>query len=190
MKKDQIVILEDRGLISISGNDAKDFLQNIITNDINKVSIHNSIFAALLSPQGKYLFEFFIVYSEKGYLLDCPENSTKDLIENLSKYKLRSKVEINDISNEFVVGVISDEKFKNLQEKMSQMKIRYTIEKVQFFRSKTKKLGARILSNLDKLYLTIKKLDFKIIDISNYYETAHKLGIPGGLIKLKINCSV
>ena len=88
MKKDQIIILKDRGLISISGNDAKDFLQNIITNDINKVTSHNSIFAALLSPQGKYLFEFFIVYSEKGYLLDCPENSTKDLIENLSKYKL------------------------------------------------------------------------------------------------------
>ena len=122
MKKDQIVILEDRGLISISGNDAKDFLQNIITNDINKVSIHNSIFAALLSPQGKYLFEFFIAYSERGYLLDCAENSTKGLIENLSKYKLRSKVEINDLSNEFVVGVINYEKFKDLQKKMSSNK--------------------------------------------------------------------
>ena len=60
MKKDQVVILEKRGVILVSGEDAKDFLQNIITNDINKVSYKNSVFAALLTPQGKYLNEFFI----------------------------------------------------------------------------------------------------------------------------------
>ena len=53
MEKDQIIILENRGLISITGEDAKEFLQNIITNDINKVSESSSIFSALLSPQGK-----------------------------------------------------------------------------------------------------------------------------------------
>ena len=63
MEKDQIVILEDRGLISVSGKDTKEYLQNIITNDIDKVSENNSIFSALLSPQGKYLFEFFIIKS-------------------------------------------------------------------------------------------------------------------------------
>ena len=66
MKKDQVIILEKRGIILISGNDAKDFLQNIITNDINKVSKENSIFAALLTPQGKYLNDFFIVLSHRG----------------------------------------------------------------------------------------------------------------------------
>ena len=63
MEKDQIVILKDRGLISISGDDAKKFLQNIITNDIKKVSENNTIFSALLTPQGKYLNEFFIIKS-------------------------------------------------------------------------------------------------------------------------------
>ena len=87
MKKDQVVILEKRGVILVSGEDAKDFLQNIITNDINKVSYKNSIFAALLTPQGKYLNEFFIIQSNKGYLLDCSENSTSELIKDLSKYK-------------------------------------------------------------------------------------------------------
>ena len=48
MKKDQVVILEKRGVILVSGEDAKDFLQNLITNDINKVSYKNSVFAALL----------------------------------------------------------------------------------------------------------------------------------------------
>ena len=54
MKKDQIILLEDRGLISINGEDVKSFLQNIITNDIDKVSLSNSIFSALFTPQGKY----------------------------------------------------------------------------------------------------------------------------------------
>jgi len=85
MKKDQIVILEKRGSILISGDEASDFLQNIITNDIKKVSDENSIFAALLTPQGKYLNEFFIIKHENGYLIDCSENSTTEVIKNLSK---------------------------------------------------------------------------------------------------------
>ena len=67
MEKDQIIILEDRGLISISGNDKEEFLQNIITNDIKKVNSGNSIFSAILSPQGKYLFEFFITLSNNEF---------------------------------------------------------------------------------------------------------------------------
>ena len=96
MEKDQIIILQNRGLISVTGNDAKEYLQNIITNDINKVSKSNSIFAALLSPQGKYLFDFFITKGDEGYLLECDRNSLKELINNLSKYKIRSKVDIKD----------------------------------------------------------------------------------------------
>ena len=74
MEKDQIIILKNRGLISVSGEDAKDYLQNIITNDINKVSKSSSVFSALLSPQGKYLFDFFVIKNDEGYLLDCDGN--------------------------------------------------------------------------------------------------------------------
>ena len=63
MEKDQIILLENRGLVLISGEDAKNFLQNIITNDIDKVSLSSSIFSALFTPQGKYLFEFFLIQS-------------------------------------------------------------------------------------------------------------------------------
>ena len=69
MEKDKIIILEDRGLISISGEDTKDFLQNIITNNIEKVDSANSIFSALFTPQGKYLHEFFLIKSSNGYNL-------------------------------------------------------------------------------------------------------------------------
>ena len=67
MEKNQIIILEDRGLIQAEGIDAKEFLQNIITNDIDKVDEWNSIFSAIFTPQGKYLYEFFIIKNKDGY---------------------------------------------------------------------------------------------------------------------------
>ena len=179
MKKDQVVILENRDTILISGVDASDFLQNIITNDINKVSKHNSIFAALLTPQGKYFFEFFIIKRKDGFLLDCSEGSARELMENLSKYKLRSKVKIEDVSSNFVVGAISVENFEDLldKKKLDGNTIYYRDTPI-FLDPRNKQLGARIISNLDKLYLTIKKLNLKIIDSKEYYFQAHTLGIP------------
>ncbi len=184
MKKDQVVILENRDTILISGVDASDFLQNIITNDINKVSKHNSIFAALLTPQGKYFFEFFIIKREDGFLLDCSEGSARELMENLSKYRLRSKVKIEDVSSNFVVGAISVENFEDLldKKKLDGNTIYYRDTPI-FLDPRNKQLGARIISNLDKLYLTIKRLNLKIIDSKEYYFQAHTLGIPEKGIK-------
>jgi folate-binding protein YgfZ len=187
MKKDEIIILEDRGLISISGDDAKEFLQNIITNDIEKVDEDNSIFSALLSPQGKYLYEFFIISFDNGYFLDCGNKSKEELINHLSKYKLRSKVEINDFSTDYVVGVLSSEKFKEIQSEnnKSTNTILYR-ESPLFIDPRKKELGARILSSLEKLHLTIKKLNLKIVDSSIYFDLAHSFGLPEkGLNNLK-----
>ena len=187
MEKDQIIILENRGLISITGDDAKEYLQNIVTNDINKVSKTKSIFSALLSPQGKYLSEFFIIKSTNGYYLDCDNKTIEELMSVLVKYKLRSHVEIKDLSNQFVIGIINYDKFKEIQnfEKTKSDTIIYR-ETPIFVDSRKKQLGARILSNLEKLYLTIKKLNLKIVDIKIYHELAYQQGIPTkGLENLK-----
>ena len=179
MEKDQIILLEDRGLISITGEDTKNFLQNIITNDIEKVSFSSSIFSALFTPQGKYLFEFFLIQSKNGYLLDCDNKFTKEIINYLLKYKLRSKIEITDISTDYVIGLISSEKFLDIQE--SENKTDDTIEfrdSPLFLDPRNKNLGARILSSLEKLHLTIKKLDLKIVKPDSYFAKAHSLGIP------------
>ena len=66
MEKDQIFILKDRGVLLISGQDSKDFLQNLVTNDINKVTETQSCFSSLLTPQGKYLFDFMSVKNKDG----------------------------------------------------------------------------------------------------------------------------
>ena len=179
MEKKQIIILKNRGLVSIIGEEAKDYLQNIITNDIEKVSSDSSIFSALFTPQGKYLHEFFLIKSSNGFFLDCDSSSTKDLIEHLSKYKLRSKVEIKDLSSEYVVGIISLEKFEEMQssERNSSSTILYRNCPV-FIDPRSNKLGARVLSTLEKLHLTIKKLNLKIIGNEIYINIAHQNGIP------------
>ena len=81
MGKDQIFILKDRGIIYINGKDVKEFLQNIVTNDINKVSDTSGCFASLLTPQGKYLFDFIIIRHKQGYFLDCEKNRIDQLID-------------------------------------------------------------------------------------------------------------
>ena len=179
MEKDQIILLENRGLILISGEDGKNFLQNIITNDIEKVSLSNSIFSALFTPQGKYLFEFFLIQSKNGYLLDCDNKFTNEIINYLLKYKLRSKIEILDISKDYVIGLINSEKFLEIQK--NENKTGDTIEfrgSPLFLDPRNNNLGARIVSSLEKLHLTIKKLNLKIIKPDTYFAKAHSLGIP------------
>ena len=179
MKKDQINILKDRGIISVLGKDSKEFLQNIITNDINIVNKDNSIFSGIFTPQGKYLYEFFIVKSNDGYFLDCSEEFVGELKVFLEKYKLNSDVEIKDISGEYVVGIISNEKLEDIKKEENKTTQTIIYRSSPFFQDpRSKKLGSRVLSNLEKLYLTIKKLSLKIEDGSDYFNNAHEAGIP------------
>ena len=179
MKKDQINILKDRGIISVLGKDSKEFLQNIITNDINIVNKDNSIFSGIFTPQGKYLYEFFVIKSDDGYYLDSPEEYVDELKIFLEKYKLNSDVKINSVSNNYVVGVISNEKFEEIkkQENKNTQTLIYRDSPV-FKDPRSKKLGSRVLSDLEKLYLTIKKLALKIEDNNNYFSVAHEAGVP------------
>ena len=178
MKKDQIFILKDRGVLLISGQDSKDFLQNLVTNDINKVTETQSCFSSLLTPQGKYLFDFMIVKHKDGYFLDCELNQINGLINRLNVYKLNSKIEITNLSHKFQVTVMSNEKFISINNSKNLEGTTITYRDDPFFIDpRNKKLGARGIVNLEKLYLSIKKLDLKLEDSKNYYELSYNLGI-------------
>ena len=88
MNKKKVYILEDRGILFVQGKDAKEFLQNLITNDIDKVNETNSCFASLLTPQGKYLFDFLVVKHKNGYFLDCEKIQIENLYNQLDLYNL------------------------------------------------------------------------------------------------------
>tara|TARA_B100001540_G_scaffold297183_1_gene299557 strand:- start:43 stop:924 length:882 start_codon:yes stop_codon:yes gene_type:complete len=179
MNRNNVYILEDRGLLYINGDDAKEFLQNIITNNIENVSENRSCFSALLTPQGKYLYDFIIIKHKLGFLLDCEKKNIDDLYKQLNLYKLRSKVEILNLSNEFVVANLSKEKFLEIEN--SKDEEGYTIkfrEDPILLDPRSKKLGARLVINLEKLYLSLKKLGLEVSDVEEYYNHSHELGIP------------
>ena len=178
MKKENIYILDDRGIIYINGNDCFNYLQNIISNDLNKVLDNQSCFSYLLTPQGKYLFEFIIVKHKNGYFLDCPKYQIENLYKQLVVYKLRSKVEITNLSNEFVVAAISKENFPEFKSNnRTGMTIKFREDPV-ILDPRCIKLGVRVVINLEKLYLSAKKLNLKISNVDEYYHLSHSLGIP------------
>ena len=179
MNIQNVYILEDRGILYINGVDAKEFLQNMISNDVNKVNEDNSCFASLLSPQGKFLFAFIIVKHKSGYFIDCEKSQTEALFKQLSIYKLRSKVEIMNLSNEFVVAAFNREKFLKFEGAKDEpgYTIKYREDPI-LLDPRNKNLGARLIINLEKLYLSLKKLELKDTPVDEYYQLSHKLGIP------------
>ena len=122
MKINETTILDDRGFIQINGDEAKDFLQNIITNDIEKISENFTLFSSIFTPQGKYLYEFFILKLENGYLLECEKEATTEIIKIFNFYKLRTKINLIDVSQKYTSIIISLEKFKEIS-KIKAVKI-------------------------------------------------------------------
>ena len=179
MKIDDVFILEERGILYISGDDKDAFLQNLISNDIKKVNDSNSCFASLLTPQGKYLFEFIITKHKKGYFLECEKKIIDALFLKLNSYKFRSKIELLNLSNEFVVAVLSREKFLTLDK--SKDIAGYTTkfrEDPIYLDPRHKGLGARLITNLEKLHLSLKLLKLKSTNIDQYYSISSEIGIP------------
>jgi folate-binding protein YgfZ len=99
-------ILPDRAVLRVSGDDARHFLQNLITGEVEKLAIGEACFAALLTPQGKILFDFFVIAHENEFLIDAPETLAADLAKRLRFYKLRAKAEIEE--TDFTVAVVLD----------------------------------------------------------------------------------
>jgi len=179
MEKNEVITLEDRGFIQVTGLEAKDFLQNIVTNDIEKVSSNSTVFSSILTPQGKYLFEFFVLKLKDSYLLECEKKSSAEIIKLLNFYKLRSKVDFIDLSEKYVAAVVSLEKFKEMNgSNLSKGSTTGYGDDPVYIDPRNDKLGAKIISKLENIHLTSKKLNLKITDKKNYYNKSFELGIP------------
>lgn len=86
--------LPARAVIAVQGPDAGHFLQNLLTADVEHLEPGSATYAALLSPQGKILFDMLVVRAEDGFLIDCAQSMAAGMVQRLSMYKLRAKVEI------------------------------------------------------------------------------------------------
>jgi len=195
MEINETTILDDRGFVKINGEEAKSFLQNIVTNDIEKITDSLTLFSSIFTPQGKYLYEFFILKFEDGYLLECEKKLTSEIIKIFDFYKLRTKVNLIDVSKKYTNIIISLEKFKEITKTEHVKGSTLSCEKGStlsceneriYVDSRHKNLGAKIITKIENAENIIKKLDLKKIDKKNYYEKSFALGIPQlNLTKLK-----
>lgn len=106
MADTKIALLPHRGVVTVNGEDARPFLQGIITNDMTLLDAQPAIHAGLLTPQGKILFDFFVVSTPEGFCLETPRSKAPGLADRLKMYKLRSKVDIADASADYTVAAI------------------------------------------------------------------------------------
>jgi len=187
MEINETTILDDRGFIKISGNEAKIFLQNIVTNDIEKISESFTLFSSIFTPQGKYLYEFFIVKLTDGYLLECEKNLVSEIIKILNFYKLRSNVNLVNVSDKYNSIIISQEKFKEINKKeVSNGFTTIYNKEIIYTDPRNKNLGSRITSKIENTESVLKCLNLKKVNKEKYYEKSFNLGIAQvNLNKLK-----
>ena len=106
MPEARLVNLEDRGVLAVSGEDRIAFLQGLVSNDVERVTPKHAVYAAFLTPQGKFLFDFIVVDDGERLLLDCEAARLADFAKRLRIYKLRSKIELADVSESFRVFAV------------------------------------------------------------------------------------
>jgi len=173
MEINETTILDDRGFVKINGEEAKSFLQNIVTNDIEKITDSLTLFSSIFTPQGKYLYEFFILKFEDGYLLECEKKVTSEIIKIFNFYKLRTKVNLIDVSKKYTNIIISLEKFKEITKTQHMEDSTLSCEEGStlsceneriYVDPRSKNLGAKIITKIENIENIIKKLDLKKIE--------------------------
>jgi len=176
-------LVEDRGVLRVAGEDAASFLQGLLTNDVAGLAVGQARYAALLTPQGKILFDFLVlrVPAEFGaaFLIDCPVAQAGDLAKRLGFYRLRAKVAISDESARLVVLAVWDDSGSFLQPSTgmagtSQAETDGAAEQTSYADPRDPRLGARaVLSRAQAAGLA---------DSGAAAYEAHriKLGVPKG----------
>ena len=91
----------------VSGEDSITFIQNLITNDINKCKNNDIVYSCLLSPQGKFLADFFIFKNDDSFYFETDKKYYKNLINKLNIYKLRSNIDIKEVENIFSYSIFN-----------------------------------------------------------------------------------
>jgi len=108
MSQSLVCILKNRGALRLAGPDTRAFLQGLVSNDVNACQTGNAIYAALLTPQGKFLHDLFIIDDGESLLLDCEVERADDLRQLLQAYKLRAKVTFENVSAAYDVWAAWD----------------------------------------------------------------------------------
>ncbi len=155
-------VMLNRGVLALSGEEARSFLQGLISNDIDKVAPGRAIYAALLTPQGKCLFDFFIAEHDGRLLLDIEANRVTALAQRLTMYKLRAKVDIADVGADFsVIALLGPSLHDNLMIGESRGAAGVLGDGIVFLDPRLAALGARTILPKASAASTLQALGFE-----------------------------
>ncbi|MEM7021416.1 MAG: folate-binding protein [Pseudomonadota bacterium] len=185
----EYVVLE-RGLIGLRGDDARALLQGVISTKIERVSPQAASYGALLTPQGKYLFDFMIVQIGDLLLLDTEATRVTDLLRRLMMYRLRAKVEIEDLGGSFLVAAMPGEgAAPSLGLPDHAGAARSVDGGVLFIDPRVAELGGRAVLPRESAARTLEDLGFAAAPGEVYDRRRLELGVPDGSRDLVIERS-
>ncbi len=180
MTDSHYIPLTDRGLIRIEGDIRADFLQGLITRNIAAVNEEYAIYCCLLSPQGKYLFDFFVIAFDNSFYLDCALSLKEDLLKTLKRYKLRSPITLTDVTEDFdIAALMGDEINHNITENTTGKTYPFC-EGIAYRDPRSLELGARAIIKKDNHFKSFEARKFVLGDISHYHKKRIELMIPEG----------
>jgi folate-binding protein YgfZ len=173
----------DRALIALAGADRESFLQGLVSNDVAKASEERAIYAAFLTPQGKYLHDIFIAAQGERLLIECESNRRADLLRRLSLYKLRSKVTLAE-ENELAVGLFfGDDALADLDLPAAPGRARADGQGIVFVDPRLAALGARA-------FLPRQALPAETGSLADYDRLRLALGVPDGSRDLPVDKAI
>ncbi len=187
---DNRYVLLDRGVLAISGEEARPFLQGLISNDIDKVSPDRAIYAALLTPQGKCLFDFFVTQQDDRLLIDVEADRLPALTQRLTMYKLRAKADIANVSGDFGVGaLLGGAVLGDVGLGDERGAVRALDGGVVFVDPRLSNLGARAILPKASVVSTLEALGLAAGTTEDYDRTRFAVGVPEGASELGVDKS-
>jgi folate-binding protein YgfZ len=184
------VVLEDRGVLAVSGPDRGSFLQGLVSNDIEKVAADRAVYAALLTAQGKYLHDFIMVAAGEAIWLDGEMARLADLRRRLSIYRLRAKATLDDMPGLVVAAVFGAGACGALDLPEAAGAARLFGAGIALVDPRLAALGARVILPCDDIRPALATVGLAEADFAAYDRHRLALGVPDGSRDLVVEKSI
>lgn len=190
MTKGNFVVLDGRAILAVSGQDRVSFLQGLVSNDVEKVASDRTVYAALLTAQGKYLHDFMMAASGEMIWLDAEAARLTDLKRRLTIYKLRAKVAIDELPDLAIAAVFGDSAFAALDLADQPGAARLFGDGVAFVDPRLAALGARVILPREEIRRELTARGLAETEFAAYDRHRLALGIPDGSRDLIVEKSI
>ena len=190
MAQGNFVVLDDRGVLAVSGPDRAGFLQGLVSNDVDKIAADRAVYAALLTAQGKYLHDFIMVAAGEAIWLDAESARLADLKRRLSIYRLRAKVAIDEVPELSVAAAFGAGACPALDLPEQAGAARPFGAGVALVDPRLAALGARVILPREEIRETLTAAGFAETDFAAYDRHRLSLGVPDGSRDLMVEKSI